>query len=111
FLEAIVQIQDLPLTRRQVFAEHAINELAHQLVIRALLDLLTIDARESLAEGGGFAIRPVDRRVERDFGRRHLLRRANLLRSFLEQPADLVFGRRSEEHTSELQSLAYLVCR
>src|SRR5687767_15637031 len=45
--------------------------------------------------------------------RRHLALadRVRLLRRAVRRAGRLVLPRRSEEHTSELQSLAYLVCR
>src|SRR5436853_4753250 len=50
-LETVIQIEDLSFARREVFAEHPIDELAHQVVVRALLDVLSlmIDAGETLA--------------------------------------------------------------
>src|SRR5205823_7601111 len=65
--ETVIQIQDLALPRRQVFTEHTIDELAHQLVIGALLDLLTVHAGESFTECRGFSVGSVDRGIERDF--------------------------------------------
>ena len=44
-----------------------------------------VHAGEALAEGAGLAIGPVDRGVERDFGRRHLLGRADRVGGFLEE--------------------------
>src|SRR2546425_7408217 len=54
--------------------------------------------------------RPAAAHVRRlDPGRRDRLARRALLRGAVHAPPR--GGRRSEEHTSELQSLAYLVCR
>src|SRR5687767_15778356 len=47
---------------------------------------------------------------ERGAGAAELLRHLDAHDPELEEAPDQVFGR-SEEHTSELQSLAYLVCR
>src|SRR5688500_15143043 len=90
--ETVIEIQDLALARRQVLPEDAVDELAHELRIRAVLDLAPIDSGEALTQGGCLAVRAVDRGIERDLGRRHLLRGANGLRRLLEQPADLVLG-------------------
>src|SRR5882757_10814873 len=37
FLEAVVEIEDLAFARRQVLLEDAVDELAHQLAVGALL--------------------------------------------------------------------------
>src|SRR5213079_1773151 len=39
FFEAVVQIEDLALTRGEILLEDAVDELAHQLAVRLLLDL------------------------------------------------------------------------
>src|SRR2546425_7276832 len=64
--------------------------------------------------GGGFVqsdavllVQPRGLEPRRYRGRGHLPRRNGALPAVLATEADL----RSEEHTSELQSLAYLVCR
>src|SRR5437868_6440400 len=56
FFEAVVQIENLPLARRQVLSEHAVDELAHQLEVSDFFDLGAIDASESLTKGAGFAV-------------------------------------------------------
>src|SRR4051794_4087434 len=91
-VEPIVEEENLPLARGEVFPEDALDELLHELVVRGVLDLGSVDAGETLAEGGGFTIRAVDRCVERDFGGAHLLRRADLLGRLLEESGDLVLG-------------------
>src|SRR2546425_8382482 len=63
------------------------SELAHQLAVGLFLDLAAFLTGEALAQGGGVLVAPVHG-GDKD-------------------AATL----RSEEHTSELQSLAYLVCR
>src|SRR2546425_9186832 len=62
--------------------------------------------REAGISGGasGRPLRRSDRRRRRREGRR-------LLHASGEEAVDLLSVDRSEEHTSELQSLAYLVCR
>src|SRR4051812_7243555 len=39
FLESVVEVQNLLLTGSEILPEHAIDELAHQLVVGAVLDL------------------------------------------------------------------------
>src|SRR5687767_10774712 len=72
-LETVVQVQDLALARGEVFPEHPVDELAHEMKVGDVFDLTAIDAGEALAEGAGFTIGAVDRSVERDLRCRHLL--------------------------------------
>src|SRR5579862_7088514 len=90
-VESVVEVENLPLARSQVALEDAVDELAHQLVIGDFLDLRPVDTGETLAEGGGFAIGPIDWRIERQLVGRHLPRGADRLRGLFEQPADFVF--------------------
>src|SRR5579884_1492103 len=90
--QPIVEVEDLPLPGGQVLLEYAIDELAHQLVVRHLFDLGAVNAGEALTEGGGFAVRPVDWGVEADLRGRHLLGRTDVLGGVLEEPAHFVFG-------------------
>src|SRR2546425_9190432 len=92
FFETVVEVEDLALARREILLEDAVDELAHQLAVGLFLDLAAFLTGEALAQGGGVLVAPVHGGVERQLRRRHA-------------------ARRSEEHTSELQSLAYLVCR
>src|SRR6266480_956201 len=89
-LESVVEVQNLALARGEVLPEHSIDELAHEMEVGDILDLTAIDAGEALAERACFAVRSVDRRVDRDLRRRHLLGGADRIGSFLEQTADLV---------------------
>src|SRR5215831_5492500 len=56
FLEPVVEIEDLPLARREILLEYAIDEFAHQLVVGDLFDLSAVDAGETLAQSRCFAI-------------------------------------------------------
>src|SRR6185436_15293826 len=56
FLETVVEVQDLALARREVAAEHAVDELPHELVVGALFDLLAVDSGEALTQRGGFPV-------------------------------------------------------
>src|SRR4030095_10452990 len=74
--EAVVEIEDLPLSRREVLTEDAIDELAHQLEVGDFFDLGAVDAGEALAQRARLAVGAIDWCVERDFGGGHLLCRA-----------------------------------
>ena len=77
FVAPVVEVQDLPFARRQVVLEDLVDALAHEPEVGVLLDLYAIVAREALAQRAGFAIRAVDRCVERQLGgggRRHAAR-------------------------------------
>src|SRR5215831_17615620 len=50
FLEPVVEIEDLPLARREILLEYAIDKFAHQLVIGDFLDLRAVDAGEAFAQ-------------------------------------------------------------
>src|SRR5687767_15181519 len=69
---------------------------------RAALDRLRIE--DLAGDGGEGERRHVERRIEDDLA-------AAGLDADLELVSDRELPGRSEEHTSELQSLAYLVCR
>src|SRR2546423_10782968 len=97
-LESVVEVQNLALARGEVLPEDSIDELAHEMEIGDILDLTSIDAGEALAERACFAVGSVDRRVERDLRRRHLLGGANRIGSLLEQTADLVVGGIALQH-------------
>src|SRR5205814_2208085 len=87
--------------RSEIALEHAIDELAHELVIGHFLDLGAVDAGESLAERGRLTIRAIDRGIEGELVRRHLASRANLLRGFVEELADFVFSWITLQHLAE----------
>src|SRR5206468_1990077 len=91
-LEAVIEIQDLALARRQVLLEDAVDELAHQAAVGFLLDLPALLPGEPLAQRGGIAIAAVHRRIERQLGGRHAARRAHVLYRVLERSGDLVVG-------------------
>src|SRR2546422_4156824 len=65
FLEAVIEVQNLALARRQVLLEDAVDELAHQLAVRLLLDLAAFLAGKPLAQRRRVLIGAVHRRVER----------------------------------------------
>src|SRR5688500_3429770 len=50
FLEPVVQVEDLPLAGGEVLREHAVDELAHELEVRHILDIAAVDANEALTE-------------------------------------------------------------
>ena len=87
FLEAVVQREDLPLARRQVTLEDAVDELAHQLAVGHLLDLAPSGAGEALAERAGARGRG-DRPARRARPRCEVMRRAlrTLLGGLVEEP-------------------------
>src|SRR5213083_831358 len=93
FFEAVVEIEDLALTRGEILLEDAVDELAHQLAVRLLLDLPALLAREALAQRRCVLVAPVHRRVQRQLGRRHAARGAHVLDGVLERHRDLVVGR------------------
>src|SRR5204863_112947 len=72
-LEAVVEVENFALAGRQVFAKDTIDELAHQMEVGDVFDLTTIDPGEALAQCACLAVGPIDRCIERDLGRRHLL--------------------------------------
>src|ERR1700674_4982388 len=55
-LQTVIEVQDLALARRQVLSEHPVDELAHQVEIRDVLDFRAIHSSESLAERACLAI-------------------------------------------------------
>src|SRR6266550_4048985 len=93
FFEAVVEIEDLALTRGEILLEDAVDELAHQLAIRLLLDLPALLAREALTQRRCVLVAPVHRRVQRQLGCRHAARGAHVLDGVLERHRDLVVGR------------------
>src|SRR5689334_17817598 len=52
FFEAVVEVEDLSLARREILLEYAIDKLAHQLVVGDFLDLGAVDAGEPFAQRG-----------------------------------------------------------
>src|SRR3989449_4703333 len=93
FFEAVVEIEDLALTRGEILLEDAVDELAHQLAVRLLLDLPALLAREALAQRRCVLVAPVHPRVQRQLGCRHAARGAHVLDGLLERHRDLVVGR------------------
>src|SRR5687768_10433722 len=49
-LQPVVEVEDLALARREVLPEDAVDELAHELCVGAVLDLAAVDSGEALAE-------------------------------------------------------------
>src|SRR5687767_1694392 len=84
FLEPVVQVEDLPLARREVATQRAVDVLAHELEVRGLLDVLPLLGHEALAEGAGVAVGAVDGGVEGDLGGGELTRGADRLRLLVE---------------------------
>ena len=70
----------------------------------------TVDARKSLSECGGFAVRSVDGGVQRDLGGRHLLCGADVLRGLFQKLADLFFGGVPLQDLGEEGQLVALDC-
>src|SRR6185437_13761797 len=87
---AVIEIENLAFAGGEILAEGSVNELSHQREVGVLFDLATVHANESFTECGGLAIGSVNRRVERDFGRRHLPGGADRSRCLLDEAADLV---------------------
>src|SRR5438477_1591967 len=52
FFEAVIEVEDLALARRQVLLEDAVDELTHQLAVGRFLDLPALLPREALAQCG-----------------------------------------------------------
>src|ERR1700730_16293988 len=90
--EAVIEVKDLPLAWGEVLSKNAIDELAHQMEVRHVLDLGAIHSGETLSKRAGLAIRAIDWGIERDFRRRHLLGGTNRVGCLFEQTADLVVG-------------------
>src|SRR5256885_12094056 len=101
-LETVVEVEDLALTRGQELLEDAVDELAHQLAVRLLLDLPALLPCEALAQRGCAFVAPVDRGIERQLGRRHAARGAHVLDRVLERHRDLVVGRLAAELLREV---------
>src|SRR6266404_4102467 len=99
--EAVIKVKDLPLARCEVLPENAVDELPHQMEVRHVLDLGAVHSGETLTQRAGLAIRPIDRSVERDLRRRHLLGGTHRVGGLFEQTADLVVGGIAFQHLGE----------
>src|SRR5256885_10097706 len=88
--ESVVEIENLALARREILLEDPIDELAHQLAVGALFDFAALLSCETLAQSRRILIGAIDRRIERQLGRRHAARRADVLDRVLERFRDLV---------------------
>src|SRR6185312_1007815 len=97
----VIQVENLPLARREILLEGPVDRLAHELEVGHLLDLATVNSRKALAQRRCLTIAAVDWRVQRDFRRRHLARCTNGVRRLLQQPAKLAVCRIALENLSE----------
>src|SRR2546425_9339715 len=79
--------------------------------VAALVALLLLSAFFSIAETAMMAINRYRLKHLVAQGHRSAVRVAELLKRTDRLLGGILIGNRSEEHTSELQSLAYLVCR
>src|SRR5690554_6339034 len=97
-------------------AAHALHPVAGQGFNLALRGLMTLV--EQLRRAVDAGVGPGDLRVLGEYQRLHrqdwqqtVRFSDSLIRVFAQAPAPVVAARRSEEHTSELQSRPHLVCR
>src|SRR5690606_29814035 len=65
-IEAVVQVEDLPLSFGEVLLEHSLEELAACLRLDLLLDLLGFGASEAFTERGRITVATIERSVERE---------------------------------------------
>src|SRR5690606_7683463 len=102
-IEAVVEIEDLPLALGQVGLEHRLEEVAPGDGLDVLLDIRRRCTCKTLAKARAVTIAAVDRCVEAELGSGYAAERPNRLDRLVHLQRDLLIRGRAAERLRELR--------